>query len=134
MRNAMPITAIPEVTSHGALVAALAVIRLEYESRQEDVHALAAGAQQLSARVSHIGEELKALNVDQITVGNVNAVADTIEGQAAAAIRYASQTDATVSQAEQASRTAVRNHGAIEEAVNDAPVPMAKPAFYDEPA
>jgi ABC-type transporter Mla subunit MlaD len=130
----MPVTAIPEVTNHSALLAALAIIRMEVEARQEDVRALAAGAQQMAARTRRMGEELKGLEVDNITVGNINAVADAIEGQAAAAIRYASQTDATVSQAEQASRTAVRNHGAIEEAVNDAPVPMAKPVFYTEPA
>jgi uncharacterized protein (DUF1800 family) len=130
----MPVTAIPEVTNHSALLAALAIIRMEVEARQEDVRALAAGAQQMAARTRRMGEELKGLEVDNITVGNINAVADTIEGQAAAAIRYASHTDSTVAQAEQASRTAVRNHGAIEEAVNDAPVPMAQPAFYTEPA
>lgn len=130
----MPITAVPEVTNHSALIGALAVIRLEVESRQEDVHALAAGAQQLSARLVQLGEELTALNVDQITVGNINAVADAVQGQAHAAVRYASQTDSTAVQAEQASRTAMRRHGAIEEAVNNAPVPMAKPAFYTEPA
>lgn len=128
----MPVTAIPEVVNHSVLIGALAVIRLEVESRQEDVNALATAAQDLHARLVRLTEELTGLNVDNITVGNVHAVADAVAGQSSAAITYASLTDSAAVQAESASRTAIRNHGAIEEAVNNAPVPMAKPVFYNE--
>ena len=93
---------------------------------------MAADAQLLHARMLRLAEELKALAVDHFTVGNINAVADAIAGQSGAAIRYAGLTDASATQAEAAARTAIRNHGAIEEAVNAAPVPTAAGAFYGE--
>src|SRR5207248_2302063 len=115
-----------------ALIGALAVIRLEVETRQEDVANLAAAAGQLHTRLLQLIEELAALNVDKHTIGNVHAVADAVTGQSHAASNYVSMTDAAAAQADIASRTAVRHHGAIEEAVNAAPVRMAKPAFYGE--
>ena len=124
------ITKIPEAVNHQALLAALGTIRLEVESRQEDVQALAAWSAEAATRLQGIGEELKALNVDATTIGNIAAVADTVAGQAAAAARYRDLTDQTVGQAEAAARTAHRNHGRIEEAVHDAPVEMANGSFY----
>lgn len=126
----MPVTAISEVTNHSQLLAALAVINLEVGSRQEDVNGLAAAAQELHARVLRLVEELKALNVDGNTVGNVAAVADALGGQSASAAAYASLTDQSAAQATTAARTAVANHGRIEQAVNDATVPMADRPFY----
>ncbi len=58
-------------------------------------------------------------------------LADTISGQARSAVAYRGLTDQSVNQAEVASRTARRHHGRIEEAVNDAPVRMAKNTFYN---
>lgn len=126
----MPITKIPDVVNHSALLGALSTIRMEVESRQEDVNALAAWSAEASQRLLGITEELAALNVDATTIGNIHAVADAVTGQATAAARYADLTDQSVGQAEIASRTARRNHGAIEEAVHDADVPMADGAFY----
>ncbi|MET7713681.1 hypothetical protein [Streptomyces sp. NPDC005407] len=126
----MPITAIADVVNHKSLLIALHTIRAEVESRQEDVQNLAAWAGEMTARMHGITEELKALNVDVYTVGNVHAVGDAIAGQAAAAVRYASATDTSVQQASVAARTAHRNHGQIEESVNNAPVPMATNTFY----
>jgi hypothetical protein len=128
----MPVTAIPETTNHTALVAALEVIRLEVESSQEDVNNLAGAAQVLRDRLVQLTEELAALQVDVYTIGNVHAVADAVTAQAGAAVTYSSLADLAAVQAHFASRTAVRNHGGIEEAVNNAPVPMADRMFYSE--
>ena len=124
------ITTIPEAVDHQALLAALSAIRVEAESRQEDVQGLAAWSAETANRLKDMGEELKALNVDNVTIGNLHAVADSVAGQAAAAARYRDLTDQTVGQAEAAARTAHRNHGRIEEAVHDAPVEMANGSFY----
>ena len=124
------ITTIPEAVNHQALLAALSAIRVEAESRQEDVQGLAAWSAETANRLKDMGEELKALNVDNVTIGNLHAVADSVAGQAAAAARYRDLTDQTVGQAEAAARTAHRNHGRIEEAVHDAPVEMANGSFY----
>lgn len=126
----MAITKIADVVNHRALLAALNTIRAEVESRQEDVDNLAAWAAEMTERMRGIAEELQALNVDTYTVGNVAALGDTIAGQASAAVRYKSATDTSVTQAELAARTAHRNHGRIQDAVDDAPVSMAKNTFY----
>lgn len=126
----MPITAIPDTVNHAALLRALQIIRAEVESRQEDVGNIAAWSAEAADRAAGIAEELQALNVDTFTIGNVHAVRDALSLQAASAGRYAALTDTSVQQAEIAARGAHRRHGRIEEAVNDAPVPMATPSFY----
>jgi hypothetical protein len=128
----VPTTALPEAVNHSALITALAIIRIEVESRQEDVTALGEGAKALHDRLVNLADELGGLKVDVYTIGNVHAVADAVAGQAAAAITYASRTDESAVAAHFAARTATRNHAGIEEAVNDAPVAMAVPAFYGE--
>lgn len=126
----MAITEIADVVNHTALKRALATIRAEVESRQEDVQNLATWSAEMTDRMAGIVEELQALNVDTTTLGNLAAVADALTGQAAAALRYQSATDASVSQVDIASSTAQRNHEAIDEAVNNATVPMANPDLY----
>ncbi|MFH8558912.1 hypothetical protein ACH4FE_35720 [Streptomyces celluloflavus] len=126
----MAITKIADVVNHRALLTALNAIRAETECRQEDVDNLAAWAGEMTARMHGVAEELQALNVDTYTVGNIAAVADLIAGQAGAAARYKAATDTSVTQAATAARTAHRNHGRIQDAVDDADVPMAKNTFY----
>lgn len=126
----MAITKIADVISHHALLAALNAIRAEVESRQEDVDNLAAWAGEMADRMQGVGEELQALNVDNYTVGNIAALSDVIAGQAASAARYKAATDTSVTQAATAARTAHRNHGRIQDAVDDSSVPMAKNTFY----
>ena len=126
----MPITQIADVVNHRALLAALNTIRAEVESRQEDVDNLAAWSGDMAERMRRIAEELQALNVDATTVGNTAMLGDLIAGQQAAANRYKNATDTSVTQAAAAARTAHRNHGRIQDAVDDADVPMAKNTFY----
>lgn len=126
----MPITKIPDVVNHRALLNALNTIRAEVENRQEDVDNLAAWAGEMAERMHRIAEELKALNVDTYTIGNITMLGDLITGQKAAADRYKNSTDQAVAQAEIAARTAHRNHSRIQDAVDDAGVPMAKNTFY----
>lgn len=127
----MPITAIPEVENHTGLLQALAVIRLEVESRQEDVDNLAAWSGEISERVRNATAELQGLNVDATTIGNVAILADTLAGSTASAVAYKAATDTSVQQAEVAARTARRGHDRIQDAVDDADVPMAKNIFYN---
>ncbi|MBO8189219.1 hypothetical protein [Streptomyces spirodelae] len=126
----MAITKIPDVINHRALLDALNSIRAEVESRQEDVDNLAAWSGEMAERMRGIAEELQALNVDSYTVGNMAMLGDLIDGQAAAADRYKNATDTSVTQAETAARTAHRNHGRIQDAVDDSDVPMANAPFY----
>lgn len=126
----MAITKIADVINHRALLAALNAIRAEVESRQEDVDNLAAWSSEMADRMQGIAEELQSLQVDVYTVGNVAALGDVISGQAASAARYKNATDTSVTQAGTAARTAHRNHGRIQDAVDDSPVPMARNTFY----
>jgi hypothetical protein len=126
----MPITAIPDVTNHRALLQALSTIRDEVESRQEDVHNLAAWSEEMSGRMQGIATELQALNVDNTTVGNINALGDVLAGQQQTAAQYKNATDIAVTQAVTAARTARRNHGRIQDAVDNSDAPMAKNTFY----
>lgn len=126
----MAITKIADVINHRALLNALNAIRAEVESRQEDVDNLAGWASEMAERMQGVGEELQALQVDTYTVGNIAALADVISGQAASAGRYKNATDTSVTQAASAARTAHRNHGRIQDAVDDSTVPMAKNTFY----
>ncbi|MGW1438682.1 hypothetical protein ACWD7M_25990 [Streptomyces griseus] len=125
------ISKIDDVINHRALLAALNTIRAEVESRQEDVDALAAWSGEMAERMSGIAEELKALALDTYTVGNTLMLGDLITGQKAAADAYKNATDTSVTQAASAARTAHRNHGRIQDAVDDAGVPMAKNTFYN---
>jgi hypothetical protein len=127
----MPITKIPDVVNHRALLTALNTIRAEVETRQEDVDNLAAWSGEMAERMRGIGEELKKLNVDNYTVGNMHMLGDLIDGSKKAADAYKNATDKSVTQAETAARTAHRNHGRIQDAVDDSDVPMAKNTFYD---
>ncbi|WP_432158806.1 MULTISPECIES: hypothetical protein [unclassified Streptomyces] len=127
----MAITKIGDVVNHRALLTALNTIRAEVESRQEDVDNLAAWSGEMTERMKGIAEELKALKVDNYTVGNINMLSDLIAGQKTAADAYKNATDTSVNQAETAARTAHRNHGRIQDAVDDADVPMAQNTFYD---
>ncbi|CAM5523876.1 MULTISPECIES: hypothetical protein [Streptomyces] len=129
--STMAIAQIPEVVNHQALLAGLAAIRMEVEARQEDVTNLAAWSSEMADRWRHIGEELAGLELDTNTIAHTAMLADTITGQARSAVAYRGLTDQSVNQAEVASRTARRHHGRIEEAVNDAPVRMAKNTFYN---
>lgn len=126
----MAITKIADVINHHALLAALNAIRAEVENRQEDVNNLAAWAKEMADRMQGAAEELKSLQVDTYTVGNITMLADVIAGQAASAVRYKNATDTSVTQATTAARTAHRNHGRIQDAVDDSSVPMAKNTFY----
>ncbi|MEU0001821.1 hypothetical protein ACIF6I_33540 [Streptomyces microflavus] len=125
------ISKIDDVINHRALLAALNTIRAEVESRQEDVDALAAWSGEMAERMSGIAEELKALALDTYTVGNTLMLGDLITGQKTAADAYKNATDTSVTQAASAARTAHRNHGRIQDAVDDAGVPMAKNTFYN---
>jgi len=125
------ITKIDDVINHRALLAALNTIRAEVESRQEDVDALAAWSGEMAERMSGIAEELKALALDTYTVGNTLMLGDLITGQKTAADAYKNATDTSVTQAASAARTAHRNHGRIQDAVDDSNVPMAKNTFYN---
>ncbi|MCX4598330.1 hypothetical protein OG819_55325 [Streptomyces sp. NBC_01549] len=127
----MAITKIPDVVNHRALLNALNTIRAEVESRQEDVDNLANWSAEMAERMRGIGEELKALKLDTYTIGNVNMLGDLIDGSKKAADVYKNATDKSVTQAETAARTAHRNHGRIQDAVDDADVPMAQNTFYD---
>ncbi|MGW2826374.1 hypothetical protein ACWC24_36125 [Streptomyces sp. NPDC001443] len=127
----MAITTIGDVVNHRALLNALNTIRAEVESRQEDVNNLAAWSAEMTERMAGIAEELKALKVDNFTVGNINMLSDLIAGQKTAADAYKNATDISVNQAETAARTAHRNHGRIQDAVDDADVPMAQNTFYN---
>lgn len=127
----MTITVIPDVVSHRALLTALNSIRAEVESRQEDVDNLAVWSGEMGERMRAIaGDELPRLNVDSHTIGNIAMLGDLIGGQKDVADRYKAATDAAVGQAQLAARTAHRNHSRIQDAVDDAPVPMAKNTFY----
>ncbi|MBM7058816.1 hypothetical protein [Streptomyces durocortorensis] len=125
------ISKIDDVINHRALLAALNTIRAEVESRQEDVDALAAWSGEMAERMSGIAEELKALALDTYTVGNTLMLGDLITGQKTAADAYKNATDTSVTQAASAARTAHRNHGRIQDAVDDSNVPMAKNTFYN---
>ncbi|MEV0888868.1 hypothetical protein AB0J03_34340 [Streptomyces microflavus] len=125
------ITKINDVVNHRALLAALQTIRAEVESRQEDVDALAGWSGEMAERMSGIAEELKALALDTYTVGNMLMLGDLITGQKTAADAYKNATDTSVTQAASAARTAHRNHGRIQDAVDDSTVPMAKNTFYN---
>ncbi|MFM9812809.1 hypothetical protein ACKI16_30380 [Streptomyces scabiei] len=127
----MAITKIGDVVNHRALLQALNTIRAEVESRQEDVDNLAAWSAEMAERMKGIAEELKGLKLDTYTIGNVNMLGDLINGSKTAADVYKNATDKSVTQAETAARTAHRNHGRIQDAVDDADVPMAKNTFYD---
>ncbi|MDI6413165.1 hypothetical protein QLX52_30625 [Streptomyces albus] len=127
----MAITKINDVVNHRALMDALNTIRAEVEARQEDVDNLAAWSGEMSERMRGIAEELQALNVDGYTIGNIHMLGDLLDGQKAAADRYKNATDTSVTQAETAARTAHRNHGRIQDAVDDTDVPMANNRFYD---
>ncbi|MFI0822208.1 hypothetical protein ACH4TX_41770 [Streptomyces sp. NPDC021098] len=127
----MPITAIPEVDSHTSLLQALGVIRLEVESRQEDVDNLAAWSGEISERMHNVMAELQVLNVDTATIGNIAVLADTLTGSTASAVAYKAATDTAVQQAEVAARTARRGHDRIQQAVDDADAPMANNTFYN---
>ncbi|MFJ7416375.1 hypothetical protein ACIQWZ_37080 [Streptomyces sp. NPDC098077] len=125
------ISKIDDVINHRALLAALNTIRAEVESRQEDVDALAAWSGEMAERMSGIAEELRALALDTYTVGNTLMLGDLITGQKTAADAYKNATDTSVTQAASAARTAHRNHGRIQDAVDDSNVPMAKNTFYN---
>ncbi|WP_331756438.1 hypothetical protein [Streptomyces microflavus] len=125
------ISKIDDVINHRALLAALNTIRAEVESRQEDVDALAGWSGEMAERMSGIAEELKALALDTYTVGNMLMLGDLITGQKTAADAYKNATDTSVTQAASAARTAHRNHGRIQDAVDDSTVPMAKNTFYN---
>ncbi|WEH43974.1 hypothetical protein [Streptomyces sp. AM 2-1-1] len=125
------ISKIDDVVNHRALLAALNTIRAEVESRQEDVDALADWSGEMAERMAGIGEELKALALDTYTVGNMLMLGDLITGQKSAADAYKNATDTSVTQAASAARTAHRNHGRIQDAVDDSNVPMAKNTFYN---
>ncbi|MER0443206.1 hypothetical protein ABR738_01200 [Streptomyces sp. Edi4] len=126
----MALSKIADVVNHRALLNALNTIRAEVESRQEDVNNLAGWSGEMAERMRGIAEELLALNVDGYTVGNMVMLGDLIDGQKTAADKYKNATDTSVTQAESAARTAHRNHGRIQEAVDDADAPMAKNVFY----
>lgn len=126
----MSIIKIPDVVNHTALLQALNAFRAEVESRQEDVNNLYGWSSEMSERMRNASAELQALNVDGTTVGNIAALADVIAGQREVAERYKNATDISVAQAESAARTAHRNHGRIQAAVDDAGVPMATNTFY----
>lgn len=125
------ISKIDDVINHRALLVALQTIRAEVESRQEDVDALAGWSGEMAERMSGIAEELKALALDTYTVGNTLMLGDLITGQKTAADAYKNATDTSVTQAASAARTAHRNHGRIQDAVDDSNVPMAKNTFYN---
>ncbi|MGW0669785.1 hypothetical protein [Streptomyces sp. NPDC002746] len=125
------ISKIDDVINHRALLAALQTIRSEVESRQEDVDALAAWSGEMAERMAGIAEELKALELDTYTVGNMFMLGDLITGQKTAADAYKNATDTSVTQAGSAARTAHRNHGRIQDAVDDSPTKMARNTFYD---
>ncbi|MFI8007947.1 hypothetical protein [Streptomyces sp. NPDC086010] len=125
------ISKIDDVVNHRALLNALNTIRAEVETRQEDVNNLAAWSGEMTDRMRGIAEELAALNLDTYTVGNMVMLSDLIGGQKTAADAYKNATDTSVTQAESAARTAHRNHGRIQDAVDDSDVPMAKNTFYN---
>ncbi|MFE2943396.1 hypothetical protein ACFXKG_30735 [Streptomyces sp. NPDC059255] len=127
----MPLTKIPDVVNHRSLLTALNSIRAEVESRQEDVNNLAAWSTEMAERMRGATGELTVLNVDTYTVGNVTMLGDLLGGQKLAAAQYKNATDTSVTQAESAARTAHRNHGRIQDAVDEADVPMATNTFYD---
>ncbi|MGX9923521.1 hypothetical protein ACWIG4_27145 [Streptomyces sp. NPDC002248] len=126
----MAITKINDVVNHRALLAALNTIRAEVEGRQEDVNNLAAWSGEMAARMTGIAEELKALEVDTFTIGNIHMLGDLVTAQKTIADAYKNATDTTVTQAGVAARTAHRNHGRVQEAVDNADVPMARNTFY----
>ena len=127
----MAITKIGDVVNHSALLTALNSIRAEVESRQEDVDNLAAWSGEMAERMNGIAEELKALKVDNYTVGNMNMLGDLLAGQKTTADAYKNATDISVNQAEVAARTAHRHHGRIQDAVDDSDAPMAQNTFYN---
>lgn len=126
----MAITKVGDVATHRALLVALNSIRAEVEARQEDVDNIARWNDAMADRMDGAGGELTALNLDRYTIGNVRMLGDLITGQKTYAEAYKAATDNSVQQAEQAARTAHRNHGRIKDAVDDADVPMAKNTFY----
>ncbi|GAA0454362.1 hypothetical protein [Streptomyces olivaceiscleroticus] len=126
----MAISTIPDVTNHTSLMNALQTIRSEVEARQEDVDNLGAWSGEMAERMRTGAEELAPLNVDVYTRGNFVLLGDLIDGQRAAASAYKNASDISVAQAGIAARTAYRNHGRIQEAADNADVPMANGSFY----
>jgi len=127
----MAVTKMPDVVNHAALLAALGVVRMEVESRQEDVNNLAAWSHDLATRLTDMAAELRALNVDVYTIGNIHATSDAVAGLAGSASKYADLTDTSATIADSTARSVKRRHDRIADAVDDAPVPMAKNTFYD---
>lgn len=128
----MAITKIPEMNTHRGLKTGLNAIRAEVESRQEDVDNLEAFSAELAERVHNMIEELQGLNVDTATIGNVTMLSDGAASQQEYAKDYKNATDTSVNQAEVAARTAHRNHGRIQDAVDDSGLEkMATNRFYD---
>ena len=128
----MSLVKVPEIVGHRSLRVALAVVRMEVAARQEEVSDLAARSTILADDMAHLVEQLASLDVDGYTVGNVSGLADMVGHQAGAAMQYKTAADQATAQADTAARTAMRNHGGIAQAVDDAPVRMAKPVFYTE--
>ncbi|MGO4634979.1 hypothetical protein AB4225_29230 [Streptomyces sp. 2RAF24] len=127
----MAITSIGDITTHRGLLVALNSIRAEVEARQEDVDNIARWTEAMADRMDGAASELTLLNLDLYTVGNIRMLGDLITGQKGVADAYKAATDNSVQQAEQAARTAHRNHGRIQDAVDDADVPMAANTFYN---
>lgn len=121
-----------DIATHADLLRVLAEIRVELETRAEDLDHLVSRVNLLADRTLQVADGLADLDVDEVTTGEIREVADALRGQQAAARAYQAAADQAEAQARQAAVTAHRRHGAIADAVASAPAPMANRRFYTE--
>lgn len=121
-----------DVTTHADLLRALAGIRVELETRAEDLADLVSRVNLLADRTLHVADHLSGLDVDPLTTDEIREVAAALTGQRVAARAYQVAAAESEGQAKQAAVMAHRKHGGIAEAVSAAPVHMAGSSFYTE--
>lgn len=121
-----------DITIHADLLRALASIRVEMETRAEDLADLVGRVNLLADRTLHVADHLAGLDVDPLTTDEIREVAAALTGQRVAARAYQVAAEQAEGQARKAAVSAHRRHGGIADAVAAAPVRMAGSSFYTE--
>ncbi|MFI5831058.1 hypothetical protein ACIA6C_28055 [Streptomyces sp. NPDC051578] len=132
-RDLMTILSGGEITSLAGLTRYLRAVSTVSQINADTASIIADKDAKLAGRLDSISAQLRGLNVDDETVGEVTQLQDLVEAQASAALLCAERSRAAAEAAVVASAGAQVRHGSIAEAVADADLDTpAEAAYYAE--
>ncbi|OIJ95408.1 hypothetical protein [Streptomyces colonosanans] len=127
-----PSSVIPEIRTLDGLMNALTLTKAMCEMRAEEAAAIAADDGALSNRLDQLEAELAEMEVDDATIGEINALRESIKTQSQSAAQYGSAAKDAGDFATAAAAAAYKSHGGIAEAVQSSPVEKAAQGGYYE--